>query len=207
MVFILLSCQSPDEKKWVTFEPKNETEIYNEPASTENKESDQSNQSTPTIRNDKVIDNKPNFHPESNFAMLSNWLRINQFLSDNKSVRTTAENLSYKGFDLELHYPHPRQSLRLESKEGTFSTKINQSGTYHIAALIYDNIGSETFELSINKKFIGGFTANSDNNKEYLFLTTTDFELKENDDITFSSKLKNGVSPSFSSFALSLIQI
>ena len=86
MVFILLSCQSPDEKKWVTFEPKNETEIYNEPASTENKESDQSNQSTPTIRNDKVIVNKPNFHPESNFAMLSNWLRINQFLSDNKSV-------------------------------------------------------------------------------------------------------------------------
>ena len=98
--------------------------------------------------------------------MLSDWLRINQFLSDNKSIRTTAENLSYKGLDLELHYPHPRQSLRLESKEGTFSTKTNQSGTYHIAALIYDNIGAEAFELSINKKFIGSFTANSDNNKE-----------------------------------------
>ncbi len=70
MVFILLSCQSPDEKKWVTFEPKNETEIYNEPAYTENKESHQLNQSTTTIRNDKVIVNKPNFHPDSNFAML-----------------------------------------------------------------------------------------------------------------------------------------
>tara|TARA_Y100001960_G_scaffold57675_1_gene59429 strand:+ start:4682 stop:8545 length:3864 start_codon:yes stop_codon:yes gene_type:complete len=201
IVFILLSCQNPDENKWVTFEPKNETEIYNEPASTENKESQPLNQSTTTIQNDKVIVNKPNFHPESHFAMLSDWLRINQFLSDNKSIRTTAENLSYKGFDLELHYPHPRQSLRLESKEGTFSTKTNQSGTYHIAALIYDNIGAETFELSINKKFIGSFTANSDNNKEYLFLTTTDFELEENDDITFSSKIKNGVSPSFSHFA------
>ena len=201
MIFILLSCQDSDEKKWVTFEPQNQPEIHDETKSTENKATQQLNRPTTTIRNEKTIVNKTESHTESNFTMLSDWLRINQFLSDNDSIRTTAENLSYKGFDLELHYPYPRQSLRLESKEGTFSTKIKQPGTYHIAALIYDNIGAETFELNINKKFIGDFTATSDNNKEYLFLTTNDFELKENDDITFSSKIKNGVSPSFSHFA------
>ena len=201
MLFILLSCQDSDEKQWVTFEPKTKQEIHNESPSEEIRFGQQLLQSTTSTQNDKAIVNEADFHPKSTFEMLSDWLRINQFLSDNKGIRTTAENLSYKGFDLELHYPHPRQSLRLESTNGTFSTKPIQSGTYHIAALIYDNIGAETFELSINDEVIGSFTANLDNNQEHLFFTKNDFKLKENDDITFSSKVGDGISPSFSRFA------
>ncbi len=200
LLSIVLACQNSNDQNWITFEAQDGSSLHNEPTTIEGG-AYQSSKSLSHNQDNKVTSEEIDDYSQSTFTALSDWLKINQFLSDNQGIRITAENLQYKGFDLELHYPHPRQSLRLESSKGTFSTKINQSGNFHIAALIYDSSGKETYSLSINDNFIGNFTADTDNNQEYLFLTNNHFKLEEDDEIIFSSKTENEITPSFSHLA------
>ena len=201
LLAILISCQNSNDQNWVTFESKDGSTVDIKSVSQEN--TPNSSSQAHSSSNMNVIP-KPNnnIYPKSNFMNVANWLNINQFLSEQNSIRTTAEKLEYEGFDLELHYPYPRQSLRLESKKGTFSTAVTKSGNYHVAALIYDGAGTETFKLTLNNNIIGDFTADVDNNREYLFITNEHFKLDVNDEITFSSNLTEGSSPgSFSYLA------